>query len=116
MNGGLEALWLNISHEAAFLFFDRLQSCWTRNSKSGTKEERLTAEQGMDGATRMSKTEYHRLAERWRRLAADATTAQTRNHLLTLARQCEFLASNVGDVIVQLAAEDHGAGQPDAPQ
>jgi hypothetical protein len=70
----------------------------------------------MDGATRMSKTEYDRLAERWRRLAADATTAQTRNHLLTLARQCEFLASNGGDVIVQLAAGDHGAGQPDAPQ
>jgi hypothetical protein len=49
----------------------------------------------MDGATRMSKTEYQRLAERWRRLAADATTLQTRNHLLTLARQCEFLALGI---------------------
>jgi hypothetical protein len=49
----------------------------------------------MDGAGRVSKTEYQRLAERWRRLAADATTPRARNHLLTLARQCEFLALGV---------------------
>ena len=46
----------------------------------------------MEGATRPSKTEYRRLAERWRRLAVDATTPQTRDHLLKLARQCEFIA------------------------
>ena len=50
----------------------------------------------MEGAVGLSTTEYQCLAERWRRLAADATTAQMRNHLLTLARQCEFLALGVG--------------------
>jgi hypothetical protein len=60
----------------------------------------------MDGATRMSKTEYQRLAERWRRLAADATTPQTRNHLLTLARQCEFLA--LGIEVARDQAEEPG--------
>jgi hypothetical protein len=50
----------------------------------------------MDGAVGLSTTEYQRLAERWRRLAADATTPQMRNHLLTLARQCEFLALGLG--------------------
>jgi len=50
----------------------------------------------MDLGERLSTTAYQRLAERWRRLAADATTPQTRNHLLTLARQCEFLALGVG--------------------
>jgi hypothetical protein len=49
----------------------------------------------MDGAARISKSEYQRLAERWRRLAADATTPRARDHLLTLARQCEFLALGV---------------------
>jgi hypothetical protein len=46
----------------------------------------------MDLSGRVSRGEYSRLAARWRRLAVDATTPQTRNHLLTLARQCEFLA------------------------
>jgi hypothetical protein len=46
----------------------------------------------MEGAEPPSKAKYRRLAERWRRLAADATTPHTRNHLLKLARQCEFLA------------------------
>jgi hypothetical protein len=50
----------------------------------------------MDGAAPLSTTEYQRLAERWRRLAADATTPHTRNHLLALARQCEFLALGLG--------------------
>ena len=50
----------------------------------------------MDLGERLSTTAYQRLAERWRRLAVDATTPQTRNHLLTLARQCEFLALGVG--------------------
>jgi hypothetical protein len=67
----------------------------------------------VDGAARISKTEYQSLAVRWRRLAADATTPQTRTHLLTLARQCEFLAGSVDDVIAENAAEEHGAGRPD---
>ena len=46
----------------------------------------------MDRSEPLSKGEYQRLAERWRQLAADATTQQIRNRLLTLARQCEFLA------------------------
>jgi hypothetical protein len=69
----------------------------------------------MDGAVRTSKTEYERLAERWRRLAADATTPQTRNHLLTLARQCEFLAGNAGDLTAAIAAGEQGAGRQDTP-
>lgn len=49
----------------------------------------------MDRSEPLSKGEYQRLAERWRQLAADATTQQIRNRLLTLARQCEFLALGV---------------------
>jgi hypothetical protein len=41
---------------------------------------------------RMSGAQYRNLAGRWRQLAADATTPRARDHLLTLARQCEFLA------------------------
>ena len=41
---------------------------------------------------RASAAAYRQLGERWRRLAAEATTAGARNHLLSLARQCEFLA------------------------
>jgi hypothetical protein len=50
----------------------------------------------MDLGERLSTTAYQRLAERWRRLAVDATTPQTRNHLLKLAQQCEFLALGIG--------------------
>jgi hypothetical protein len=60
-----------------------------KNAKHG-------AEQGMEGGERPSKAKYRGLAERWRRLAADATTPHTRNHLLKLARQCEFLALGTG--------------------
>ena len=67
----------------------------------------------MDENGRASRGEYRRLAVRWRRLAAEATTPQTRNHLLTLARQCEFLAGNVDDVIAEIAAEEQGAGPLD---
>lgn len=49
----------------------------------------------MDRSEPLSKGEYQRLAERWRQLAADTTTQQIRNRLLTLARQCEFLALGV---------------------
>ena len=52
----------------------------------------------MDGLERLSKSEYQRLAARWRRLAADATTPQTKARLLTLARQCEFLALGVAQM------------------
>jgi len=45
----------------------------------------------MDVPARVSGAEYRRLAARWRRLAEDATTQKARNHLLGLARQCEFL-------------------------
>ena len=55
----------------------------------------------MDGAARISTTEYQQLATRWRRLAADA-------------RQCEFLAGHVADVTAEIAAEELGAGRPDA--
>jgi hypothetical protein len=50
---------------------------------------------GMDRSEPLSKDEYLRLAERWRQLATDATTRQIRNRLLTLARQCEFLALGI---------------------
>jgi hypothetical protein len=66
----------------------------------------------MDGVARTSKTEYQRLAERWRRLAADATTPHARNHLLTLARQCEFLA---GDQAAVTGMDREGAEHRDAP-
>jgi len=46
----------------------------------------------MDGSSRISAREYRRLAERWRRLAADATTDRARTHLLALAQQCDYLA------------------------
>ena len=48
----------------------------------------------MDLSGRVSRGEYSRLAARWRRLAVDATTPQTRNPLLTLARQCPTASSN----------------------
>lgn len=59
---------------------------------------------------RLSVAEYRGLAARWRQLAADATTPKTRNHLLTLARQCDYLAGNVGDVIAEIAAEEQELG------
>jgi hypothetical protein len=57
----------------------------------------------VDLSTQVSKGEYRRLAARWRRLAVEATTPKTRNHLLTLARQCEFLAG--GDSMPVVAAD-----------
>jgi hypothetical protein len=64
----------------------------------------------LDG--RISTGEYHRFAARWRRLAADATTALTRNHLLKLARHCEFLA---GDNAGRVRKEREEPGLLDAP-
>ena len=70
----------------------RFITCWTRNPESGTKEEQEARGRDMDFSGRLSAIEYRNLAARWRALAADATTPKTRNHLLSLARQCEFLA------------------------
>ena len=56
----------------------------------------------------MSAQQYRSLAVRWRGLAADATTARARNHLLTLARQCEFLAD--GGIGAQLSADNQQCG------
>jgi hypothetical protein len=69
----------------------------------------------MVGYVRVSVSEYRSMAARWRRLAADATTPRTRKHLLALARQCEFLAGNVGDVIAEIAAEENEASLPETP-
>jgi hypothetical protein len=66
----------------------------------------------MDGFERLSKSEYQRLAARWRRLAADATTRQTKTRLLTLARQCEFLALGVA----QIGDKPEELGLLDTPQ
>jgi hypothetical protein len=60
----------------------------------------------MDLGERLSRTTYQRLAERWHRLAADATTPRTRDHLLKLAQQCEFLALGVG--VAHNESEDPG--------
>ena len=70
----------------------------------------------MDFSGRLSTAEYRSLAARWRQLAADATTPKTSSHLLTLARQCDYLAGNVRDVIAEIAADEQGAGWPDTPQ
>jgi hypothetical protein len=68
----------------------------------------------MDLSGRISSREYRRLATRWRQLAAEATTPKTRNHLLTLARQCEFLAG--GADTPAIAGDDgEGAELRDAP-
>jgi len=80
------------------------------------KERTRSTGRAMDGVGRVSPGEYGRLAARWRRLAEDATTPRTRNHLLMLARQCEFLAGNVADVTAEIAAQENEAGQPDAPR
>jgi hypothetical protein len=61
----------------------------------------------MDLFGRLSAAEYRSLAARWRRLAAEATTPQTRNHLLGLVRQCEFLAG-AGAELVREEREEPG--------
>jgi hypothetical protein len=61
----------------------------------------------MSDGVRISAVKSRHEAIRWRRLAADATTQQTRNHLLALARECEVRA---GDLIPIRAAQRKGAG------
>jgi hypothetical protein len=70
----------------------------------------------MDIPGRLSVTEYRSLATRWRRLAADATTPKTKTHLLTLARQCDFLAGSLDTVTAEIAAAENGAAVPDTSQ
>jgi hypothetical protein len=65
----------------------------------------------MTQSHRVPTAEYRRLALRWRRLAADATTERARTHLLSLASQCEFLA---GDLMPLDAAKPDEAELPDA--
>jgi hypothetical protein len=64
----------------------------------------------MDLFGRLSAAEYRSLAARWRRLAIDATTPQTRDHLLGLVRQCEFLAG--GDDTPAVAGDDGEGAEP----
>jgi hypothetical protein len=66
----------------------------------------------MDGVGRVSPGEYRSLSARWRRLAADATTSWTRDHLLKLARQCEFLAGNVDQVRDEIERFDRALDFP----
>jgi len=71
----------------------------------------------MDLGERLTAKQYRSQAARWRQFAAEATTPQTRTHLLGLARQCEFLAGNVGDVMADIAAaEQERARRPGMPQ
>jgi hypothetical protein len=63
---------------------------------------------------RLSARQHLSQAVRWRQLAAEATTARTRIHLLTLARDCELLATggflSIGTPpIVEAEREEAGA-------
>ena len=49
----------------------------------------------MDGTTRLSALKNRHEAMRCRRLAAEATTPQTRKRLLALARECEARAGEL---------------------
>ena len=49
----------------------------------------------MDGTARLSALKNRHEAMRWRRLAAEATTPQTRKYLLALARECEARAGDL---------------------
>ena len=70
----------------------------------------------MDLSDRMSGAQHRSLAARWRRLAEDATTPQTRNHLLTLVRQCEYLAGGRRDMVKPADDEQEETGRPDVPR
>ena len=66
----------------------------------------------MELGERLSEKQYRSLAERWRQLAAEATTPHAKNHLLKLARQCEFLGGGVG----RARGEAEEPGLLDAPR
>jgi hypothetical protein len=76
------------------------------------QKENETGGSGMDDVGRVSPGEYRSLSARWRRLAADATTSWTRDHLLKLARQCEFLAGNVDQVRDEIERFDRALDFP----
>jgi hypothetical protein len=69
----------------------------------------------MPDGVRLSARQLRDQAVRWRTLAAGATTPKTRNHLLKLAQQSEFLASGLLTDVPPIAdAEHRGAELPDA--
>jgi hypothetical protein len=49
----------------------------------------------MDGGIRLSAVQHRHQAMRWRQLAAEATTPQTKKHLLALARDYEARAGDL---------------------
>ena len=59
----------------------------------------------MDGMMGLSAVKNRHEAMRWRRLAADATTPQTRQHLLALARECERRAGDLMSIRTGLRVE-----------
>ena len=69
----------------------------------------------MPDGVRLSAGQLRSQAARWRALAAQATTPQTREHLLKLAQQSEFLASGLITDTPPIA-DAHGAGLADAAQ
>lgn len=70
----------------------------------------------MPDGVRLSARQLRDQAARWRTLASEATTPKTRNHLLKLAQQSEFLASGlVSDNAPPFGdGERRGAELPDA--
>jgi hypothetical protein len=69
----------------------------------------------MPDGVRLSARQLRDQAARWRTLAAEATTPHTRNHLLKLAQQSEFLASGMlAANAPPIAAEHTGVELPDA--
>ena len=71
----------------------------------------------MPDGVRLSARQLRDQAARWRALAAEATTAHTRKHLLKLAQQSEFLASGlVNDTPPNTDPKRTPAGLEDAAQ
>jgi hypothetical protein len=71
----------------------------------------------MTEGVRLSAQQLRDQAARWRALAAETTTPQTRDHLIKLAQRCEFMASGLMGYTSSIAdAERNGAGLADAAQ
>lgn len=66
----------------------------------------------MDVSERPSASEYRSLAERWRQLAAEATTPRMRKQLLDKAREYEALASGTGTAAQQRAQGEQNRTLP----
>jgi hypothetical protein len=62
----------------------------------------------MDLGERLSAEHHRRRAERLRKLAADATTARAKEHLLAQARDSEALAIEHGIVARPAAGDERG--------